>query len=65
MDEPLSAQDTYMKKTIKNYLKYINKKHNIPIIYISHSINEIKNFGDYLIFMKNGKINNTKLNIIN
>lgn len=63
MDEPLSSQDIYMKINIQTYLKYINKKYNIPIIYVSHNIKEIKNFSDHLIYIKNGQINPKESNI--
>lgn len=63
MDEPLSSQDAYMKINIQTYLKYINTKYNIPILYISHNIKEIKNFSNYLIYIKNGQINFKDSNI--
>jgi len=55
-DEPTTALDASIKKNILNLLFSIIKKRNISLIIISHDINVIKNYTDFLYVLKNGNI---------
>lgn len=62
MDEPLAALDQDRKNDILPYIERIRDNIKIPIIYVSHSNNEIKFLSDEIITIKNGKIDNIYLN---
>lgn len=55
MDEPLSALDLPRKKELLNYLDTLAKQVSIPILYVSHSLDEIIRLADYLLLLENGK----------
>ena len=54
LDEPMSDLDIKTKARILNFLKIINKKFKIPILYVSHSIEEISQIADEIILINNG-----------
>ena len=56
MDEPLVSLDQEKKENIIKYIKKIDMKLNIPMIYVSHSITETFVLGKKISFIKNGKI---------
>lgn len=56
MDEPLSALDLPRKKELLDYLDDLSKNVNIPILYVSHSLEEIIRLADYLLLLDNGKM---------
>lgn len=56
MDEPLSALDILRKQTIIPYLKELQQVFQIPIIYVSHAIDEVMQLADYLVLLEDGKV---------
>lgn len=56
MDEPLAALDIARKKEVLSYLEEIRNEFDIPIIYVSHSLNEVARLSDYVIVLERGKI---------
>ncbi len=56
MDEPLSGLDWKRKQEIMPYLETLHDDLDIPVIYVSHSIDEIVRLADYLILLDNGKV---------
>ena len=54
-DEPLSAVGYKQKERLIPYLKNTCTKLNIPIIYVTHSIDEILNYSDQIIIINDGK----------
>lgn len=56
MDEPLASLDLEHKKEIMPFLSLLKTKLNIPIIYVSHSIDEIMQIADWLMLLENGQI---------
>ncbi len=56
MDEPLSSLDQARKDELLPYIESLNKEMNIPIIYVSHSNEEIARLADQLILIKDGVI---------
>jgi len=56
MDEPLAALDIARKKEILSYLEEVRSKFDIPIIYVSHSLNEIARLSDHVVMLENGKV---------
>lgn len=58
LDEPLASLDNRLKKQILPFLKRIADEINIPMIYVSHSMEEIVQLTDHLIYIQDGKICN-------
>lgn len=56
MDEPLSALDSKSKNAILPYLETLHQQLEIPIIYVSHAIEEISRVSDYLVLLDDGKV---------
>ncbi len=56
MDEPLAALDTARKHEIIPFLLRIRNEFDVPIIYVSHSVDEIIKLADHIIMLKDGKI---------
>lgn len=56
MDEPLSALDLPRKKELLDYLSELAKTVEIPILYVSHSLDEVIRLADYLLLLDNGKV---------
>lgn len=56
MDEPLSALDLPRKQELLNYLSKLATQLNIPILYVTHSLDEIIRLADYLLLLNNGKV---------
>ncbi len=56
MDEPLASLDHQRKQEILPYIRRLQSKWGIPIIYISHSLEEILQLVDTLILLKAGRV---------
>lgn len=56
MDEPLSALDHQRKLEIMPYLERIKQTVNIPMIYVSHSMDEVARLADYAVVLDAGMI---------
>lgn len=56
MDEPLSGLDVVSKEEIMPYLERIQASLNIPIIYVSHDMNEIDRIADHLVLIDKGRV---------
>ncbi len=52
MDEPLSSLDQVRKTELLPYIEIVNKEMKIPILYVSHSNEEIGRLADQLIFIE-------------
>lgn len=56
MDEPLSALDTNSKAEILPYLERLHDELSIPVIYVSHSPDEVARLADHLVLMEQGSV---------
>ena len=56
MDEPLASLDRKRKQEILCYLEKLPGKFKIPILYVSHSADEVTRLADQIIVMENGEI---------
>jgi len=56
MDEPLSALDIKRKQEILPYLDALHNDLDIPIIYVTHSPDEVTRLADYLLLLDNGQV---------
>jgi molybdate transport system ATP-binding protein len=56
MDEPLASLDTTRKLGILPYLERLRSSFNIPILYVSHAVDEIVRLADHAVIMRQGKV---------
>ncbi len=56
MDEPVSALDMPRKKELLDYLEVLANEINIPIIYITHNLDELERLANNVAIVDNGKI---------
>lgn len=56
MDEPLSALDHKAKHDILPYLEYLRDKLSIPILYVTHSPDEVARLADHLVVLEGGRV---------
>jgi len=56
MDEPLSALDASSKAEIMPYLEQLHRELSIPVLYVSHSADEVARLADHLVLLDNGKV---------
>lgn len=56
LDEPLSSLDAERKREILPFITRLYKELQIPIVYVSHSINEILQLAHQVAFLQAGKI---------
>jgi molybdate transport system ATP-binding protein len=56
LDEPLTALDTGLKKSIIDDLRAWNAAKNIPILYVTHSRAEVDALGERVIVVDHGRI---------
>jgi molybdate transport system ATP-binding protein len=56
LDEPLTGLDAELKGSIINDLRAWNVAHRIPILYVTHSREEVDALGERMIALEHGKI---------
>ncbi|OIP19548.1 MAG: molybdenum ABC transporter ATP-binding protein [Betaproteobacteria bacterium CG2_30_59_46] len=56
MDEPLAALDLARKQEILPYLERLHDELEIPVVYVSHSPDEVARLADTMVLMEGGKI---------
>lgn len=56
LDEPLAALDAARKQEILPYLERLQTELDLPIIYVSHAIDEVARLADHLVLLDAGKV---------
>ena len=56
MDEPLAALDSKRKNDILPYLERLQLELAIPIIYVSHALDEVARLADYVVLLEQGRV---------
>ena len=56
MDEPLAALDAKRKAELLPYLDRLHQELGIPIVYVSHAIDEVARLADHLVLMDAGRV---------
>jgi molybdate transport system ATP-binding protein len=54
MDEPLASLDQARKQEVLPYLQRLHRDLKIPILYVSHSPDEVAQLADYLVVLESG-----------
>ena len=55
MDEPLAALDSQRKNEILPYLQRLHDELEIPLLYVSHSQDEVARLADHIVLLSDGK----------
>jgi len=56
MDEPLASLDAKRKQEILPFLTRLHSELNIPVLYVTHSQQEVAQLADYLVLLADGKV---------
>ena len=56
MDEPLAALDHKRKQEILPYLERLHDELDIPVLYVSHSPDEVVRLADHVVMLGEGKV---------
>lgn len=56
MDEPLAALDLARKQEILPYLERLHDELELPVLYVTHSPDEVARLADHLVVMENGRV---------
>ena len=56
MDEPLSALDARSRSQLLPFLEHLRAELQIPVLYVSHAIDEVARLADHLVSLEPGKV---------
>jgi molybdate transport system ATP-binding protein len=56
MDEPLSSLDPQSKAEILPFIERLHRTLSIPILYVSHDLQEVARLADHVLLMRGGRI---------
>lgn len=56
LDEPLAALDEYRKQEVLPFLDKLHDELNIPMLYVSHSLEEVSRLCDHMLVMQQGEV---------
>ncbi len=56
MDEPLSALDRGRRRELLPYLDRLHRELEMPILYVSHALDEIARLADHLVLLEAGRV---------
>lgn len=56
MDEPLASLDAHRRSEVLQYIELMRDEVGIPIVYVSHSVEEVVRLADTVVLMAAGKV---------
>jgi molybdate transport system ATP-binding protein len=56
MDEPLAALDAEAKAAILPYLDRLHEALTLPVVYVSHALDEVARLADHLVLLEAGRV---------
>jgi molybdate transport system ATP-binding protein len=56
LDEPLASLDLIRKNEILPYLERLHHELEIPVIYVSHAVDEVVRLADHLVLLADGRV---------
>ena len=56
MDEPLAALDAERKAEILPYLERLHRELALPVVYVTHAMDEVARLADHLVLMRDGRV---------
>ncbi len=64
LDEPLSNLDSDLKSTLLEELSVLQRRLNLTAVYVTHDQSEASSFADSVVKMKNGRIDENNLTLM-
>ena len=55
LDEPMASLDQASKNRLLPYLRMINSRYGLPMVYVSHQLDELMTLADDLLIIKDGR----------
>lgn len=59
LDEPLSSLDHARRQEILPYLERLRDESGLPIVYVSHEVDEVARLADTLVLLEQGRVRNS------
>ena len=56
LDEPLAALDAQRKAEVLPYLERLHSELDIPVLYVSHALDEVARLADHLVLLDAGRV---------
>jgi molybdate transport system ATP-binding protein len=56
MDEPLAALDAARKAEVLPYLERLHEELALPVVYVTHAIDEVARLADHLVLLEAGRV---------
>lgn len=56
MDEPLAALDAQRKAEILPYLERLHRELALPVVYVTHALDEAARLADHLVLLREGRV---------
>ena len=56
MDEPLASLDAARKSEVLPFIMRLGREFAIPILYVSHAMDEIRNLATHMVMMDSGRV---------
>jgi len=56
LDEPLASLDAHRKNEVLQYIELIRDEINIPVVYVSHAVEEVVRIADTVVLLSAGKV---------
>ena len=56
MDEPLAALDAPRKAEILPWLEQLHQALDIPVVYVTHSVDEVARLADHVVLLEQGRV---------
>lgn len=56
LDEPLASLDYRKKREIMPWLEHLHQELEIPVLYVTHSISELKRLADHVVLLQDGQV---------
>ncbi len=56
LDEPLAALDNALKQRVLKYLEWIVEEWRIPVIYVSHVVDEVRRLAKHVVVLHSGRV---------
>ena len=56
LDEPMAALDQHRKREVFPWLEKLRDELHIPMVYVTHSVDELTRLGDHLVILERGRV---------
>lgn len=56
LDEPLSALEQESRQLIMALIEQLQRSHNLPVLYVTHAVDEVMRLADHLICLQQGRV---------